>query len=157
MSEKPVVEKEKQKLVAEKAFECIESIMNTFKDSSDVPKSFRSRARSIPTDQFTKGLHYVLTLLAARSSKNWIEKGLQSNNCEEIAQSVKNSKLSPEEGGYALYGAVLAYILRSTGLTNAKTFKDLVYEALNNPIINTRSTLILEWIKRLAEAYIESE
>lgn len=140
--------------VVPQLIECVEKISTS--SSVEYRKSFRSRARGMPADLFSRGLAYMLTYAAARSSATAIEVGLTANSCEELINNVKNMKLKSEEYGYATYGALVLYSLKQANLVSRTKFSDIVKEALTNYTLNTHAMLIAEWIKRLAEAYIEA-
>jgi CRISPR type III-B/RAMP module-associated protein Cmr5 len=148
-----------ERVIVTEALNCVESIASYA--SKDVAKGFRSRAREMPVYSFTHGLLYVLTLLAARSSKSLLEYGLsESQSCRELVERLL-SRVSREGGveeiSYGLYGAVVLYILKRTGAIESKTFSDLVKELLAKPALEVKARPTLEWVKRFAEAYIEVE
>jgi hypothetical protein len=115
----------------------------------------------MPVYSFTHGLLYVLTLLAARSSKSLVEYGLsESQSCRELVERLLSGvsrEGGVEEISYGLYGAVVLYILKRTGAIESKTFSDLVKELLAKPALEVKARPTLEWVKRFAEAYIEVE
>lgn len=136
-----------------KISECVEEISR----SPDVRERFRGRARDIPSDIFSRGLAYALTYTAARSSARAVEKGLMITSCKDLVKGIADEEMSPEEKGYALYGALLLYILKEAGVLKATTFSEAVRSVLGNPMIEVYASSAAEWIKRLAEAYIEAE
>lgn len=141
----------------------IDMCMNTeinegFRDCDKVLKSFRARAREMPSLMFTNGFAYAITYIAARSSSNAIDIGLTKNNHAEIIQEIfKSNKHDNEEAGYALYGALLALALKTTGLVKESSFPELVRSFLNNPVLEISALAIADWIKRFAEALISMQ
>jgi len=150
------------KTIIELTLECVENIaaLSSQKECRDVVKKFRSRARETPTYAFTNGLAYVITLLAARSSRNVVEHGfMKVGSCSDIVNKVISERgaLKDEELSYGLYGAILVYIIKKADLIASNNFGELVREALNNSTLDVKVRPVFEWIKRFAEAYIESE
>lgn len=127
--------------------------------SDEELSSFRSRAREIPSLIFTRGLAYALLYVASRSSASVFDVGLNVSRCEDLTSKIKDLKKidSKEKMGYAVYGALIAYLLRRLGATNASKFDDLLKESLANPLMDFRVRVAVDWIKRLAEAYIVEE
>ena len=121
----------------------------------DVKSSLRTRARNMPAELLFRGLSYVLVLCASRGNLKVVEKGLQASSCKELLDAVKD--LSGEKAGYALYGAILLLSLRKQGAISEKTFSDVVKNALDNPIRDSIAYGIAEWIRKLAESYLEEE
>lgn len=140
--------------IARLVFECIEACLKRWGGQIDELKRLRARARSLPAEVFAKGLAYTLVLIASRSSREAIEVGLNANKCEDVVDKIRSAGYRGEKIGYALYGAILAYVLKSSGFTKATTFKDFVNQAFNDHMLLARTPIALEWIKRLAEAYI---
>lgn len=137
-------------------------VTNNKKLTNDDIKSLRSRARDLPALLLTRGFPYVVVYIASRSSYEVFEKGLASSKCEEVIDGVINlkseggkEKLKGEEVGYALYGALLSYVMKSAKMIpeEKKTFKDLIEYSLNRPSLNVRASIVAEWIKRVVEAY----
>jgi len=134
---------------------CIEALINE-KVDKDVLRSFRARARSIPSDMFMHGFIYTITLLAARSSRSILEKGLKEVDCKNIVKEISSLKeLGYDARGYGLYGAMILYILKRLNALKSETFNDLIREASGNPVIEFKTRIVLEWLKRFSEAYIE--
>lgn len=137
-----------------KISECVELVSKGV--PQNVKKGFRSKARDMPTNIFGRGLAYAITYAAARSSASAVELGLSAINCNSFISSiVKNEKLGDEDKGYALYGAMILYLLKEAKALNANSFKDALKTALDNPSVEVHANEIAEWIKRFAEAYIE--
>jgi len=121
--------------------------------------AFRTRARSIPTLVFTNGVAYAITFLVAKSSRTAIEIGLKASSCEEAItnayNTAKEAKIKDtDELGYWLYSAVISYIMKHTGITNATSFKNLIEEFIGNPASGLKARIVFEWTKRFTEAYI---
>lgn len=126
------------------------------KVDKDVLRSFRARARSIPSDMFMHGFIYTITLLAARSSRSILEKGLKEVDCKNIVKEISSLKgVGSDERGYGLYGAMILYILKRLNALKSETFNDLIREASGNSVIEFKTRIVLEWLKRFSEAYIE--
>jgi len=141
--------------VVKYSLSCIEALINE-KVDKDVLRSFRARARSIPSDMFMHGFIYIMTLLAARSSRSILEKGLKEVDCKNIIKEISGLKeLGHDERGYGLYGAMILYILKRLNALKSETFNDLIREASGNPVIEFKTRIVLEWLKRFSEAYIE--
>lgn len=134
---------------------CIETIAT--KTSPEMKKKFRSRARDIAPDIFSKGLAYVLIYTAARSSARLVEKGLLVADCETMIKEIDGERIKDEEKGYAVYGALLLFILKEMNILRSKTFSEAIKSVLNDPTIEIYASKAAEWIKRFAEAYIEEE
>lgn len=141
--------------VVKYSLSCIEALINE-KVDKDVLRSFRARARSIPSDMFMHGFIYTMTLLAARSSRSILEKGLKEIDCKNIVKEISSLKgVGSDERGYGLYGAMILYILKRLNALKSETFNDLIREASGNPVIEFKTRIVLEWLKRFSEAYIE--
>lgn len=125
-------------------------------------KSFRARAREIPTLLFSRGLPYTIVYIASRSDKRTFIEVRNASNCNDLLKKVKEiisqrrAEEKAEEKGYIMYGALLTFALTREGaFTNAERFSDIINEAYN-PIVDTKAQHVAEWLKRLAEAYVES-
>lgn len=147
-----------EKDIVNLALECIESCINIWGPDSEELKRLRARARSIGSEYMSKGLAYTITLLAARSNREAIEVGLNANSCKDVVDGIQKlreqHRLGLEELSYALYGAILAFMVKKLGLTNAVTFGDFLRHALSSPALELRVFSIIEWIKRMTEAYV---
>ena len=134
---------------------CVETLIN-LKPDTDVLKSFRARARSIPADMSVHGFTYILALLAARSSREALEQGLRLDNCEELAEAIIRSKdLSSEKKGYGLYGAMILHILKRLNVVrDVDKFGDLIIKVADDPIVELKAKIVMEWLKRFSEAYL---
>lgn len=129
-----------------------------FHDCDKVLRSFRTRAREIPSLMFTNGFAYTVTYIAARSSSHAIDIGLTKNDHVEIIKEIfKSNKYDNEKAGYALYGALLAFTLKATGLVKESSFVELVKLFLNNPALETSVFAIADWVKRFTEAFIPGQ
>lgn len=143
--------------VVDLTFTCVKHVIQKEGMKSDAVKGLRSRARDIPTMIFTQGLAYTLTFIASRSSSKVFEKALESKNCEELTSGIKELRLSGEKIGYAIYGGMLTYIMKDLGLVNTcMNLKDLVDLAIRDPTLEVRVWPIVEWLKRVVEAYVEA-
>jgi hypothetical protein len=80
---------------------------------------------------------------------------LTSTSCQELVKSAKDRKLDKEDIGYALYGAILLLSLKKLGAIGEEKFSKLVERSLKDPILNQTAYTVMDWIKRLAEAYLE--
>jgi CRISPR type III-B/RAMP module-associated protein Cmr5 len=145
------------KEVVSEVLDCIESLINGRSLREDILKKFRARARTLPVDLYTHGLAYTLTIIAARSNKEAIEKGLTGTKCIDVIKSVENIFDDVEEKSYGIYGAIITYLLKKLGVIRSSTFKDLINEVLSNYVADLRAREILEWLKRFTEAYIPGE
>ena len=142
-----------EKTMISLALDCVNNLLGTFGD--DVKKRFKARARDMPTELFTKGFAYMITLTAARSNASLVEVGLRASRCADIMDRLSGSRgLSEEEYGYAIYGAIILYILKQAGIISGSSLSDVIKSSLNDPTIDQHAILVVEWIKRLAEAYI---
>lgn len=138
-----------EKMIVPILVDCVEKI-----SQSKSAKRFKSRARDLPTDLFTRGLAYTLTYIAARSSATLVEIGLTVNSCDELISNLEKSNVDEEELGYALYGALILFSIKKMGLLRKTRFADIVKEALSNHVLDHYAMIVAEWTKRLAEAYI---
>lgn len=140
------------------ALDCIKSLIDLARSSStDTLRAFRTRARDLPTTMFVNGFAYTLVYVASRSSAKAIDNGLIAKSCSDLTSMLRelSQGLGREEVGYALYGLLLTFLIKSAGLTNAKSFDELVKKAMEDPVLERGAGVIAEWIKRLAEAYID--
>ncbi|MCC6055669.1 MAG: type III-B CRISPR module-associated protein Cmr5 [Desulfurococcaceae archaeon] len=142
--------------------ECIELVadLGKVKGGSEIASRFRTRARSIPSVLFTNGFTYTITLLAARSSRSFIELGFRDSCKAIVDEAVKmfnEGRADKEEVSYGLYGALLVYLLRRMGATKTSNFKELVTESIGNIALDLKAWQVIEWVKRFAEAYIEEK
>lgn len=137
-----------EKKIVSNITECIDKIAEL---PDKVKKEFRNRAREMPSELFTRGFAYMITLSAARSSSELIEVGLKASSCKDLVERLKES---PKINSYALYGALVIYTLKQTGIYARDTILGVIKDSLNNLIIDQYATVVVEWIKRLAEACI---
>ena len=120
----------------------------------EVKISLRARAREMPVELVFRGLSYVLLLCTARGDISVVSRGLQASSCKEFLDAI--GVLSKEkEAGYALYGAILLLGLREQGVISEKTFSDVVKNSIDNPMLDSIAYGLMDWIKRLAESYLE--
>jgi CRISPR type III-B/RAMP module-associated protein Cmr5 len=145
------------KEVISEALSCIESLVSGRNSKEEILQRFRTRARSIPADLYIHGLAYTLTIIAARSSKDALEKGLTGMKCVDVIKSVEGMFNGVEEKSYGIYGAIITYLLKKAEIIKSNTFKELINEVLNNYVIDLRAREVFEWLKRFAEAYIPGE
>jgi CRISPR type III-B/RAMP module-associated protein Cmr5 len=143
-----------EKVIVSNALECIENIIRNISNER-AKRSFRSRARDIPSDLFTRGPTYTMVYIAARSNVHSLNIAFAASDCKQIVEYINKSDMKPEEKGYALYGAVVIHILKQIGLIKARNFTELINETLTNPVLYNYFNAIAEWIKRFAEGYIE--
>lgn len=141
--------------------ECVSAFRSELRGSEDQDrlKSFRSRARDIPTLVFTRGLAYALVYVASRSSEEAFRLGLTAIGCSDLSKKIRErvSNMKAEESGYVLYGALLAFAMKTYGIiveVSGDPFERLVKASLEDPVINARALEVVEWIKRFAEAYV---
>jgi hypothetical protein len=52
---------------------------------------------------------------------------------------------------------MLLLSLRKSGVISGRDFADIVKSSLNDPTLNQVAYAIMDWVKRLAEAYLERE
>jgi len=116
-------------------------------------KALRTRAREMPAELISKGFSYVLVLCASRGKLNAVESGLKYDSCQKLLEVIKD--LSDEKAGYSLYGAILLMSLKKIGAINETRFSEVIKNSLDNPILDSTAYSLMDWIKRLAEAYIE--
>jgi CRISPR type III-B/RAMP module-associated protein Cmr5 len=137
--------------------DCFEYLSNELNDAE--ARTLRSRARDMPAELVSKGFSYVIVLTASRGDLKVVELGLTSTSCQEIVKSardrVRDRKLDIEDIGYALYGAILLFSLKKLGAIGEEKFSKLVERSLKDPILNQTAYTVMDWIKRLAEAYLE--
>jgi CRISPR type III-B/RAMP module-associated protein Cmr5 len=133
--------------------DCFEYLSNELND--DEARTLRSRARDMPAELVSKGFSYVIVLTASRGDLKVVELGLTSTSCQELVKSAKDRKLDKEDIGYALYGAILLLSLKKLGAIGEEKFSKLVERSLKDPILNQTAYTVMDWIKRLAEAYLE--
>ena len=149
--------------VEEIALELVEELCKACSDLHDggeVLRAFRARARNMVTQLYFNGTALVVSICAARSSARAIEKGLKAAAVNEIAQfcnwEVAN-KLGLEGGekiAYAIYGAVILYVLRTLGIIASHSFSDAIKELMDNRLADIVAWQFATWLKRFAEAYI---
>ncbi|MCS7111680.1 MAG: type III-B CRISPR module-associated protein Cmr5 [Ignisphaera sp.] len=151
------------KLMVEQVFSCINSIIERYagsKNRAGVVKRFRARARSLPQEVFSRGLAYTLVYIAARSSRDAVERGLEEKitECRDVVNSVgelaDKTNMGEEELSYALYGAVILYLAKRLGIVKLNRLESIVCEALNNVVLEVKMWPVIDWLKRVAEAYI---
>ncbi len=150
-----------EKKIVTEILDCIESIIKNISKDNETIKSFRTRARDIPLYLFMRGPTYTMVYIAARSNVYILNKAFKASNCEELIMSVigrdqKFMRMGSDKKGYALYGAVVIYVLKRLNLIKAGSFTELINETLNNPALYSYLSAISEWIKRFAEGYIEA-
>jgi CRISPR type III-B/RAMP module-associated protein Cmr5 len=135
--------------------DCFEYLSNKLND--DEAATLRSRARDMPAELVSKGFSYVIVLTASRGDLKIVELGLTSTSCQELVKSARDKKLDKEDIriGYSLYGAILLLSLKKLGVIGEEKFSKLVERSLKDPILNQTAYTVMDWIKRLAEAYLE--
>ena len=147
-----------KKELIDTVIECIEEFTKAYERSVRCLRSLRTRARTLPSDLFSQGLAYVLTLTAARSAREFIELGLSSESCSDVIGRADDLRrklgVGDEEFGYAIYGALLAFILKKLGVVKEVTFADLVRSSISNPVRENMALEVAGWLKRMVEAYI---
>jgi hypothetical protein len=111
----------------------------------------------MPAELVSKGFSYVMVLTAARGDLGVVRLGLTSASCQDLVKRVKEEDLKGDDAGYALYGAMLLLSLRKSGVISGGDFADIVKSSLNDPTLNQVAYAIMDWVKRLAEAYLERE
>jgi len=142
--------------VIRNSMECVNLLVTDFKHPGRVLEGFRARARSIPTDVAVHGVTYALTLIAARSNYKAIEVGLRAGGCKEAIEGVREvlKDADTEELSYGVYGAVVAYVMKSSGIVKSTSFRELIEETLRDPSLRLKAMMVFEWVKRFSEAYI---
>lgn len=147
--------------VVSESLECVDKLVKSIGGLNKERKerildSFRTRARTVPTYVFTRGVAYALTFIAARGSSEAVVKGLTATSCEQAINDVieKARNIGEDELGYWLYSSVIAYVMKSAKIVSSSTFKDLIKEVMENPAVNFKAKGVFEWVKRFAEAYI---
>ncbi|MEM1560326.1 MAG: type III-B CRISPR module-associated protein Cmr5 [Ignisphaera sp.] len=143
-----------EKLLLDTTLECINEITSRYQSSSDIAKKVRTRARSIPEYSFTRGLAYTLVFIASKSGKDLVEIGLKAQKCKDIFDKIDKNDIGSEEKSYAIYGAVLLYIARKLGIVKGDKFEEVVYDIMNSPATEIKMWSVLDWLKRITEAYI---
>ncbi|MEM1694876.1 MAG: type III-B CRISPR module-associated protein Cmr5, partial [Ignisphaera sp.] len=134
--------------------ECINEITSRYQSSSDIAKKVRTRARSIPEYSFTRGLAYTLVFIASKSGKDLVEIGLKAQKCKDIIDEIDKKNIGNEEKSYAIYGAVLLHIARKLGIVKGDKFEEVVYDIMKSPATEIKMWSVLDWLKRITEAYI---
>ncbi|MCS7104955.1 MAG: type III-B CRISPR module-associated protein Cmr5 [Thermofilaceae archaeon] len=126
--------------------------------SDTEPRRFRSRARQLTSDLFTRGLAYTLVLIASRGSTLGVEQGLFAENIEDLEKRLSGylEGLNPEEKGYTLYGAVLLMTLRKFGIVKMGRLADVIKDVVGNPSADAQALIVADWIARLADAFIQT-
>jgi hypothetical protein len=120
-------------------------------------RALRARARDMPAELVSKGFSYVMVLTATRGDLDVVRLGLTSTSCRDLVELVKKKGLRGDDAGYALYGALLLLSLGKSGVISGGSFADIVKSSLNDPTLNQVAYAIMDWVKRLAEAYLERE
>ncbi|MEM1646481.1 MAG: type III-B CRISPR module-associated protein Cmr5 [Ignisphaera sp.] len=143
-----------EKLLLDTTLECINEITSRYQSSSDIAKKVRTRARSIPEYSFTRGLAYTLVFIASKSGKDLVEIGLSAQECKDIFDKIDKNDIGSEEKSYAIYGAVLLHIARKLGIVKGDKFEEVVYDIMNSPAAEIKMWNVLDWLKRITEAYI---
>lgn len=145
-----------QKSVAKLVLECVDALVSSNENSlKGVVEKTRTRARSMPEEAFARGLAYALTFTASKGGKDTVETGLKASKCEDIISTIAGKHASEEELSYGLYGAIILYIAKNAGIIKGDKFEQVIYEILEKPaVIETRMWNVLDWFKRVAEAYI---
>lgn len=143
--------------VVESSMKCINLLVSR-SANAEFLRSFRARARSVPTDIAVHGITYALTVLAARSSYKAIEAGLIASECAEVIEKVREvlKSADSEELSYGTYGAIVVYIMKSAGMIKSNNFEELIRETLKDPLLRLKARMVFEWVKRFSEAYIPS-
>jgi hypothetical protein len=130
---------------------CFDALSEGLK--KDVKASLRARARDMPAELVFRGLSYVLLLCAARGDIDVVSRGFYTSSCREFLDTIRG--LDKEEAGYALYGAILLLGLREQGVISEKRFSDVVKSSIDDPVLDSIAYGLMDWIKRLAESYLE--
>ncbi|MEM1772135.1 MAG: type III-B CRISPR module-associated protein Cmr5 [Ignisphaera sp.] len=143
-----------EKLLLDTTLECINEITSRYQSSSDIAKKVRTRARSIPEYSFTRGLAYTLVFIASKSGKDLVEIGLKAQKCKDIIDEIDKKDIGNEEKSYAIYGAVLLHIARKLGIVKGDKFEEVVYDIMKSPAAEIKMWSVLDWLKRITEAYI---
>jgi len=134
--------------------DCFELLSRELREKdTDKAKALRTRAREMPAELISKGFSYVLVLCASRGELNAVESGLKYDSCQELLEVIKG--LGDEKAGYSLYGAILLMSLKKIGAVSKAKFSEVIKDSLDNPILDFTAYSLMDWIKRLAEAYIE--
>jgi hypothetical protein len=131
--------------------DCFDTLSEGLK--KDVKTSLRARAREMPAELVFRGLSYVLLLCAARGDIDVVSRGFYASSCREFLDTIRG--LDKEEAGYALYGAILLLGLREQGVISEKRFSDVVKSSIDDPVLDSIAYGLMDWIKRLAESYLE--
>lgn len=141
--------------------ECINAVVSNYGSSGGIAERVRTRARSIPEEAFARGLAYALTFTASKGGKDIMEVGLRIAKCEDVVNTIKDivdkraNRPGEEELSYGLYGAIVLYIAKSTGIIKGDKFENVLHEILEKPaVVEMKMWNVLDWLKRVAEAYI---
>ncbi len=143
--------------VEEIALELVEEVCKVCKGSregEDVLKAFRARARNMATQLYFSGTALVVSICAARSSVEAVEKGLKARAISELAHICNQRELTGEKAAYAIYGAAILYALRALGTISSQSFADAVRELMDNRLADIVAWQFATWLKRFSEAYI---
>ena len=132
--------------------ECVEQVSRL--EDKNVKRSFRARARQIPSDIHTMGFAYAITILASRSNSGVVDLGLAIESCKDLVDKIAGLDMDSIKKGYALYAAILVHVLKRSGIVNANRFSELVRQSMNNIALDIHSLNAALWIKRFTEAYI---
>ncbi|MEM1635958.1 MAG: type III-B CRISPR module-associated protein Cmr5 [Thermosphaera sp.] len=143
-----------EKILLDSILQCLEEIKSRDSVSSEIPSKVRARARSIPELSFTRGLAYAMVFIASKSSKDLVELGLKEQECKDIIDKIYKDNISIEEKSYAVYGAVLLFVARKLGIAKGTKFEDVVRDIMKSPVLEVKMLNVLDWLKRIAEAYI---
>jgi len=133
--------------------DCFETISTDIK-RSNVKKALKTRARGMPAELLFRGLSYTLVLCTARGNLGVVSLGLRVSSCKELVKAIESIE-DDEEAGYSLYGALLLLGLRKHGVIAETTFSEVVKNSIDNPVLDSIAYGLADWIKRLAESYIE--
>lgn len=141
-----------EKIIVENLGTCFRDLLDIVRDR-DKLKSFRSRARDMPTEIFIHGLTYTLMLAASRGDLNILEKTIVKNECKELVKVV-NSIDSKEKFGYTMYTSLILFLFRKLNIDLGLSFRDILNKVVGNNALEKKAYIIADWIKRFAEAYI---
>lgn len=148
-----------ENIVVKSILGCIDELMHSYESRKDVISGFRTRARTAPQEAFSRGLAYALVYIASKSNVEVLMKGLTEDKCSDVIKQVMN--IGVDEVPYGLYGAVLLHVLKKAGIIEAQitsetkeVFTEIITKIIDDPSIEAKSWLVLDWLKRITEAYI---
>ncbi|NPA69899.1 MAG: type III-B CRISPR module-associated protein Cmr5 [Crenarchaeota archaeon] len=139
---------------------CINCVASMDKQR-ELARRVRTRARQLFQVLTYQGLPYLFAYVGGKAGERSLQSlydvlqrgGNPSDVGRELAENIKNLRLSEEDASYALYGASMIYILsKITGRDFKKRLEELVYDYGFDKLIQKVSYEVAKWLKFFAEA-----